>query len=143
MIVISTFIVFIVGLIIYLKMKNIDPSKFDDVPSRLKFKPSSFSDDYVTPYFYHRYKWHPLLKLVKPATSLFGCFHIEDITYELGDGNFDMEKRKWATVGDCLRHNQEVNEELKKYYERLNKRLKADILERENKKKEAYKRANS
>jgi hypothetical protein len=126
-------------LVIRLNFKKVDPTKFDHIPSRLKFKHSLFSDDYVTPYFYHRYRWHPLLKLVKPADVCFGDFEVKNITYLLGDGYFFLPKEKWATVGDCLRHNQEVYKELKNHREYT----KQCLLEKENKKKEAFKRANN
>jgi hypothetical protein len=134
------------GLVIYLANKSDGaptnngyavPDNLFQVPSRLKFKANWFSDDYVTPYFYHN-GWIPLLSVIRPILD-DDDYEIENISYSLGSGNFDYEKKRWATVGDCLKHNHEVRKELK---QRL-KEQKEERLRRENRKREAYKRANS
>lgn len=136
----------IVGLVIHLLFSNV-PSVISvnkeiskelfETPSRLKFKSTWFSDDYVTPYFYH-YGWQPLKTVGKPIWGLEDNW-VENISYRLGNGNFEYEKRRWATVGDCLKHNQNVYAECKKNNESLEKQRR-EIYEN---KKAALKKANS
>jgi hypothetical protein len=134
------------GLTIYLSNKSkplvnknddVIPDKYYEIPSQLKFKSSWFSDNYVTPYFYNN-GWHPLLTVNKPILD-YEDYEIKNISYRLGDGNFDYEKKKWSTLGDCLKHNQEAYKQLKVKRKEWNE----DRLRKEKQKIEAYKRANS
>lgn len=108
-----------------------------EVPSQLKFKSSWFSDEYVTPYFYH-YGWQPLLQLRKPMLKKYD-YEIKDLSYRLGSGNFDGEKKRWATVGACLEHNQRI----KFNYKESQKELEQSRIDDQKYKAEAFKRANS
>ncbi len=137
----------VIGLIIYLAIKSensvtkddyVVPDEYYEIPSQLRFKPSWFSDDFVTPYFYHNGLWHALLGINRPMLENED-YEIENIAYRLGNGVFDAEKVKWATVGDCLKHNQQVHKELKL----KRKERREDKLRREKQKIEAYKRANN
>jgi hypothetical protein len=140
------FFIVVLSAILYLNYKSdsisvdedyVVPENLFHVPSRLKFESSSFSDDYVTPYFYYN-GWKPLLRVERPMLDTQD-YEIEKIVYNLGNGKFDYEKKRWATVGDCLKHNHEVRLEL----EKKRKESKEEKLRQENRKREAYKRANS
>jgi hypothetical protein len=101
---------------------------------------SSFtnSDDYVTPYFYHN-GWKPLLSVDKPNVMNDYEYVGKHISYKLGNGNFEYEKKRWATVGLCLEHNEQVWEDVK----RLRKEKKEYDEKAYRRKQEALKRANN
>lgn len=120
-----------------LSNKEISEDLFNK-PSKLKFESSWFSDDYVTPYFYHNGWWQPLKRIGKPIWGLEDHW-VENISYSLGNGNFEYEKKRWATVGDCLQHNRNVYEQFKKDNESLARQRK-EVAER---KSAALKKANS
>lgn len=135
----------VVAITLYLT-SNANPFQEDDTiaenlyekPSQLKFKTTWFSDDYVTPYFYHN-GWKPLLCVDKPNVMNDHEYTIKNITYRLGNGNFEYEKKRWNNVGTCLENNQRVWEDVKK----LRKQKQIDDQKEYMRKQEAYKRANS
>lgn len=139
------FMIVVVSLIMYLtnssstvsQEKEISKSLFEK-PSQLKFKTTWFSEDYVTPYFYHN-GWHPLLAVDRPNVMNDYEYVAKNITYRLGNGNFEYEKKRWATVGDCLKNNKQVWEDVK----RLQKQKDEDDKKEYRRKQEALKRANS
>lgn len=125
---------------------NTKPFKVNDIisqdlygkPSQLKFKTTWFSEDYVTPYFYHN-GWQPLLCVEKPNVMNDYEYVAKNITYRLGNGNFEYEKKRWNTVGVCLENNKKVWEDVKK----LQKQKEIDDQKEYMRKKEALKKANS
>lgn len=119
-----------------LSNKEISENLFNK-PSKLKFESSWFSDDYVTPYFYN-HGWHALKRIGKPIIGLEDHW-VENISYSLGNGNFEYEKKRWATVGDCLQHNRDIYEQCRKDNESLARQRK-EVAER---KSAALKKANS
>lgn len=114
------------------------PERLYEVPSRLKFESTWFSDDYVTPYFYHNGMWISLKRVDYDFTDPTGDRYLSPISWKLGDGNFDHEKKKWSTVGACLEHNREMRKECNKQ----NVSLAKEREERRRKKEEAWRRAN-
>lgn len=117
--------------------KPIEPNLYN-VPSRLKFEKTWFSGDYVTPYFFYYNRWVSIRTIGKPVLSLEDNW-IKDLTYSLGSGDFNYEKKRWATVGACIEHNRNVYKEL----EENNISLKRQRKDLHKKKEEAFKRANS
>lgn len=117
--------------------KPIEPNLYN-VSSRLKFKRTWFSEDYVTPYFFHYNRWVSIKTIGKPVLGLEDNW-LKDLTYSLGSGKFDYEKKRWATLGACLEYNRNVYKELEENNISL-KRQRNDLY---NKKEEAFKRANS
>lgn len=115
------------------------PQNLYGVPSQLKFKEAWFGGGYVTPYFYHNGKWRTLNRVGSDFCNGLKDNYIEGIAWKLGDGNFDYEKRQWATVAACLEHNRKVEEDCI----RINKSLKQQRKEARDRKEAAWKRANS
>jgi hypothetical protein len=114
------------------------PKSLYEKPSKLKFKTTWWSDDHVTPYFYHN-GWQPLLSVDKPNVMNDYEYVAKNISYRLGNGNFEYEKKRWATVGLCLEHNEQVWEDVK----RLRKEKKEYDEKAYRRKQEALERANN
>lgn len=115
------------------------PQNLYGVPSQLKFKEAWFGGGYVTPYFYHNGRWISLKSIGSDFCDSFKDNYIEPISWRLGNGNFDYEKTKWATVAACLEHNRDV----KKRCAEKNISLKRQREDKRNREQAAWKRANS
>ena len=115
------------------------PQSLYGVPSQIKFKNAWFGGGYVTPHFYHNGSWHTLNHVGSDFCNALKDNYIEPIAWKLGNGNFDYEKKQWATVGACLEHNRDID----KRCTEKNISLKQQRKERRDREKAAWNRANS
>jgi hypothetical protein len=139
------FMILVMVVVIYLTNDDVNINKSNETPehlfskpSNIKFETSWFSDDYVTPHFLYNGRWISLNRVGKPRLGLENNW-VENVNFSLGNGDFDYEKEKWGTIGQCLEHNKKVNLEC----EENNKSLSQQRKSHEEGKRAAFKRANS
>lgn len=119
----------------YTKSKVSDQPKF-----QFKIVQSWFSGDYVTFKFSNDYgiSWKYILKEGSDFCDSFKDHFAEPVAYKLGSGDFDYEKRSFDTYEKCIEHNKKVFETVKN----SNISLKKQRLERDERLKKAWKKAN-
>jgi hypothetical protein len=115
------------------------PEELFKIPSNIFIRPTWFSNDYVCFYFMYKGQKHSIWEIKEPMLN-GEDYAVSDKTVKLGNGDFEYEKNKrWATLGDCLKHNLEMWKGYKIKQQELEKQRERNRLA----KQEAYKRANS
>lgn len=116
--------------------KTYDPDKF-----KLRIVPAWFSSDYVQfEYTRNGKTWHTIYTCSSPFLGHLDYNYVwERLSYRLGNGIFDHEKEKFSSYEKIKAYEEQ---QYKKYIDG-NKDLERQREEIRERKKEAYKRANS
>ena len=119
----------------YTKSKVSDQPKF-----QFKIVPAWFGGGYVTFKFSNDYgvTWNHILREGSDFCNALADHFTEPVSYKLGNGDFNAEKIRFNTYEKCIEHNNKVFEKVKN----SNISLKKQRLERDERLKKAWKKAN-